>query len=148
MTPLYIFDLDGTLALCEHRLHHIQKTPKDWRAFFAACGEDKPCRGLIDIAHTLARGGAEIRIWTGRSDEVREETVAWLGRHQVPFGELRMRPAKDHSQDDDLKLEWLRELFLTPASERLAGAFEDRTRVVEMWREHGVPCFQVAAGDF
>ena len=39
-----VFDLDGTLADCEHRLHHIDrhfdrdgmKTKPDWRAFFAA----------------------------------------------------------------------------------------------------------------
>lgn len=31
-----VFDLDGTLADCEHRIHHITKEPKDWRAFFEA----------------------------------------------------------------------------------------------------------------
>jgi len=27
-------------------------------------------------------------------------------------------------------------------------AFEDRSRVVKMWREAGIPCAQVAEGDF
>jgi len=34
-----IFDLDGTLALNEHRQHFVQREvgKKDWRSFFAAC---------------------------------------------------------------------------------------------------------------
>jgi hypothetical protein len=27
-------------------------------------------------------------------------------------------------------------------------AFDDRARVVKMWRDNGVPCCQVAPGDF
>lgn len=42
MRPLYIFDLDGTLALIEHRLHFIQGPKKDWRGFFGAVGDDSP----------------------------------------------------------------------------------------------------------
>ena len=42
MKPLYIFDLDGTLALIKHRRHFVEGTTKDWRAFFAACVDDVP----------------------------------------------------------------------------------------------------------
>ena len=28
------------------------------------------------------------------------------------------------------------------------GVFEDRDRVVKMWRDLGITCFQVAEGDF
>jgi len=31
---------------------------------------------------------------------------------------------------------------------RIAGVFEDRDRVVAMWRANGLTCYQVAAGDF
>ena len=31
---------------------------------------------------------------------------------------------------------------------RLVAVFEDRKRVVDMWRENGVTCYQVAPGDF
>jgi hypothetical protein len=37
-TRCYLFDLDGTLADCTHRLHRR----KHWRAFFAACTADSP----------------------------------------------------------------------------------------------------------
>ena len=43
-TPLYIFDLDGTLALIDHRRHFLddQADPKRWQKFFAACVDDQP----------------------------------------------------------------------------------------------------------
>ena len=33
-------------------------------------------------------------------------------------------------------------------SQRLVAVFDDRDRVVAMWSAAGVPCFQVAAGEF
>lgn len=158
MRPIYIFDLDGTLADIEHRLHHIQGQKKDWRAFFAACVDDKPIEPVIRTFKALRKGGAEIWIWSGRSDEVMNETADWLRRHglfsNLPVWiprrapeSLRMRKAGDHRNDDVLKYEWLSEIE-PPEYARLAGVFEDRTRVVEMWRRAGIPCFQVAQGDF
>jgi len=40
-TPCYVFDIDGTIADGDHRLHHIVREagdarPKNWRAFFSA----------------------------------------------------------------------------------------------------------------
>ena len=151
MNPLYIFDLDGTLALIEHRLHFIQQTPKDWRSFFAACGDDEPNVPVIRTLQALRTGGAEIWVWSGRSDECMDETFDWLCKHDCidgpvsPF--LRMRKAGDHRDDIVVKSEWLAEIPLL-ARKRLVAVFDDRARVVQMWRDAGVPCFQVAAGEF
>lgn len=155
MRPLYIFDLDGTLANAEHRVHHIQGATKDWPAFFAACGNDEPISAAIATLKALRKGGAEVWIWTGRSDEVREETEAWFSRNTIPLGTILfsapeaflMRKAGDHRPDHVIKYEWLANLE-PPEHRRLTAVFEDRARVVQMWREAGVPCFQVAPGDF
>lgn len=163
MKPLYIFDLDGTLALIEHRRHFVDGTDgkKDWRAFFAACVDDVPNTPVIRTLQALRRSGAEVWIWSGRSDEVKAETVEWLQRHGCfgfptdvlwawPFGapeRFRMRKAGDHQDDVTLKRGWLSEIE-PPEWNRLTAVFDDRDRVVQMWRDAGVPCFQVAAGDF
>ena len=156
MTPLYIFDLDGTLALIDHRLHHVQSQPKNWRAFFAACVDDKPNLPVLETLNRLRKGGAEIWVWSGRSDEVREETIAWLHRQGVfhsywnPFRApemLRMRKAGDYRDDTVVKREWAGEIE-PPEWNRLTATFDDRDRVVAMWRDLGITCFQVAAGDF
>lgn len=159
MKPLYIFDLDGTLADASHRLHHIQGPKKDWRAFFAACVDDKPIPQAIATLQALRRGGAEVWVWTGRSDEVISETEQWLHDHHVQRWPplltwairapevLKMRPAGDHQPDHKLKFGWLANLD-PPERNRLTAVFEDRDAVVQMWRDAGVPCFQVAPGNF
>lgn len=153
--PLYIFDLDGTLANADHRLHHITGPEKDWRAFFAAAVDDEPIAPVVEMFKAM-RKGAELWIWTGRSDEVREQTRAWLGRHGLIHGfwgalnapeSLLMRKSGDHRHDHVIKREWL-DALEPPERNRLMGVFEDRSRVVQMWREAGVQCFQVAPGDF
>lgn len=160
MKPLYIFDLDGTLALIEHRRHFVEGPKKDWPAFFAACVDDKPNMPVIRTLQSLRKSGAEIWVWSGRSDEVRAETEQWLFDHGVfkevplltwsPFAApemFRMRKAGDHQMDVALKRGWLSEIE-PPEYARLTAVFDDRASVVKMWRDAGVPCFQVAPGDF
>lgn len=142
----YIFDIDGTLADCGHRLHHIQKTPKDWPAFFMACTDDVPIQHVIDLANDLFASGCKIVYASGRSDMVRKETERWLQRHALPPGPVYMRAADDHRDDDILKAELLAALKADGYVPVMA--FDDRNRVVATWRANGVPCAQVADGDF
>lgn len=143
----YIFDIDGTLADCSHRLHHIQKQPKDWDAFFAECYLDAPHTHIIDLAcHLRNAGGALIVYVSGRSDQCRYQTQEWLDRHGLPSGPLYMRKAGDHRDDDIIKIELLAELRADGFEPVMA--FDDRDRVVAAWRAAGIPCAQVAEGDF
>lgn len=149
-----VFDLDGTLALNDHRLHHIRKTPKDYDAFYAACVDDLPNRPVIATLLAHHEAGHRIEVWSGRSDQVEAETRAWLRMHirssgGCPVAEeglTRMRPAGDHQPDVNLKRAWLRD------ARRNGGGpdavYDDRDSVVAMWREEGVACFQVAPGAF
>lgn len=142
-----VFDLDGTLADGEHRVHHITKEPKDWDAFFAACADDMPIPAALQTLEAFTeRAEHRVEIWTGRSDQVRAETERWLAAYVGHAFErvltLRMRKAGDHRNDDVLKAEWIDQHGLPDL------VFEDRARVVDMWRKRGAVCFQVAAGDF
>lgn len=140
----YIFDIDGTLADCSHRLHHIQKQPKDWDGFFADCVHDKPIVHMVDLAVHLSNYWPLVFV-SGRSDVVRSETVEWLRAHHLD-GDLFMRHEGDHRPDDVVKSDLLDRI--------MAGgwhpimSFDDRNRVVAMWRSRGIPCAQVADGDF
>jgi hypothetical protein len=137
-----VFDLDGTLALTEHRSHFLTGPgPKDWRGFYAACDQDQP--NLPIIATLIELGEShDVEIWSGRSDEVRDKTEAWLERHQLDTVRLRMRAAGDHRPDTILKAEWLDE------GRKPDLVFEDRTSMVAMYRARGIVCCQVAPGDF
>lgn len=151
--PLYIFDLDGTLALIDHRRAILDEKddPHRWRRFYAACGEDEPNPPVIDTMERL-RLVADVWIFSGRSAEVRDLTIAWLTTHTSFLHHdldtaLVMRQEGDHRPDDALKREFL-DRMLVDDQRRLVAVFDDRDRVVKMWRDAGVPCFQVAPGDF
>ena len=164
-----VFDLDGTLAGTDHRLHFIEQQPKDWDSFFGACLEDAPLWPAIFVLEAMLSHDHRIEIWTGRSEgwggSVKEKTRLWLARHMPRVGvvtyppneffrtthdrmriDLRMRGYEDHRNDYDLKKAWLAEAREQNRAPELV--FEDRDRVVEMWRSEGVACFQVAPGDF
>lgn len=156
-----VFDLDGTLADCSHRLHLISGETKDWDAFFDACDGDLPMRPAGETLIALIHAGHRAEIWSGRGEgpesSVRKKTVDWLHRHfdivSPDFGEgfkpahhridsLKMRPFGCHTRDVDLKREWLDDARNAGRAPDLV--FDDRDRVVAMWREEGIPCFQVA----
>ncbi len=155
MSPLYIFDLDGTLALIEHRRWIIEDPSRDdskWRRFYAACDKDQPNTAVITVMEELRHSGAEVWIFSGRSDEVRGKTVDWITRYTSFMSweldtSLTMRSEGDYTPDDELKKQWL-DLMLVDDRNRLVAAFDDRRRVVDMWRANGVTCFQVADGEF
>lgn len=151
--PLYIFDLDGTLALIEHRRHYVSDGRRDWPAFYKACVDDVPNEPVIRVMEYLRRF-ADVWIFSGRSDEVAAQTIDWLAKHtsfmrwDLLHGYvLTMREAGDYTPDDELKKQWL-DNMLVEDRQRLAAVFDDRDRVVKMWRDAGVACFQVAPGEF
>lgn len=147
MTRCYIFDIDGTLADCSHRLHHIQKHPKDWDAFFDQCGGDQPIAHMVDLAECLLSTGKSLIAVSGRSDRVRLQTDWWLRiKCGLVFDALYMRADGDRRDDDVIKIELLARIRADGYEPIMV--FDDRTRVVNAWRAAGIPCAQVAPGDF
>jgi hypothetical protein len=138
-----VFDLDGTLALTEHREHFLKREPKDWRGFYAACDGDAPCTPIVQAAMTFLCDGHRVEIWSGRSAEVEDKTHAWLREHGLANIPIRMRPDGDHQPDTTLKAAWLERADRKPDL-----VFEDRASMVAMWRSHNIVCAQVAPGDF
>lgn len=141
-----VVDMDGTLANGDHRIHHITTKPKNWTNYFAACDKDIPISHMIEILRAMKSIGYHIIVASGRSDEVRDKTEAWLVDHKVPWDVLIMRKAGDHTPDDELKVSWLREGLIV--QDNVLCVFDDRDRVVKAWRDAGLPCLQVAPGDF
>lgn len=83
---------------------------------------------------------------TGRPITRQRETQIWLQQHFLPYHSLYMRQKGDFRKDYIVKkeiLETIRKEFGEPYF-----ALDDRSSVVAMWRENGVPCLQVAPGDF
>lgn len=141
-----ICDIDGTVAQIDHRLYHLDKTPKDWAAFYGDIENDIPIAPVIDVIHTLWASRCNIIFCTGRTDDHREKTAEWLRKHVVPPVNLYMRKSKDFRDDGVVKLELLEQIQKDGFNPRIV--FDDRDRVVAMWRSQGLICAQVNKGDF
>ena len=146
-SDIIVFDLDGTLALNEHRVHLLPNFP----AFEAQCLHDLPHVPIVNLLCTLhaAHQPGEIEIWSARSVAVEALTRTWFARHApqlAPFPVLRMRPLHNTVPDEVLKESWLDEARARGVDVRLV--FDDRDKVVQMWRRRGVVCAQVAPGAF
>ena len=144
-----IFDLDGTLALIEKRRALANTGGKfNWGTFFNPDNIklDEPNLPVIASCVALHKAGYSIAIFSGRDDITREETEKWLAKYKIPFSKLVMRAHGDYTPDDVLKKQWLEENF--PNKADVLCTFDDRDKVVAMWRREGLTCFQVNFGNF
>lgn len=146
-----ICDLDGTLAWMQHRSPYDTKT----------VDTDKIDPQLASLLNILMSAGIYVLFTSGRegTPECREKTMNWLKAnldesaysHPKFSGNdfrfsLIMRKQKDYRGDEIVKKE-LFDNFIQPYYNVIC-AFDDRNKVVNMWREIGLLCCQVAEGDF
>tara|TARA_B100000073_G_scaffold136724_1_gene112236 strand:- start:81 stop:578 length:498 start_codon:yes stop_codon:yes gene_type:complete len=159
-----IFDLDGTLALIDERRKISTKDNGkiDWDTFFNPknIDLDTPNHPVIKMAQVLHNTGHKIAILSGRSKITKKVTMDWLKKYDVPYNILKMRPHDTAGSvqpthktfrfmpDDDLKQYWLDDLFPGEIRDRIVAVFDDRQKVVDMWRKNGLTCMQVAPGNF
>lgn len=146
-----IVDIDGTLALRNNR------SPFDYEK---ACDDIADFRMCNIIASLIESDeNYEVFFLTGREDtgNCRRITEEWIETHvytkhghdgflPVDNWELLMRSEGDHRPDEVVKKEiW--EERIKPWFDVVA-VFDDRDRVVKMWRNEGLLCLQPYYGDF
>lgn len=131
--PTIVFDIDGTVSDCRHRLHYLSGSPKDWESFFAASATDMPLARGVELARSL-RISTRI-IWvTGRPERFRDLTVAWLDRHGLPVDTLHMRPDDDRRPAPIFKTECVTKIAET---EHIQMIVDDDDHVVAALRAAG-----------
>jgi hypothetical protein len=127
-----IVDIDGTLA------HMSGRSPYD----YSKVSED----ALDTIIAGITRRYKHVIVMSGRPEACRVATEKWLCKHDVRFDGLFMRPDGDKRSDVVVKRELYRQ-FVEP-NYSIDFVLDDRNRVVEMWRDNGLKCLQVADGNF
>ena len=133
--PLAVFDVDGVLADVRHRLRFVQRSPKDWDAFFGAAVDDPPLAQGVALARERALE-CEVVYVTGRPERCRADTLAWFARHDLPAGRLSMRRRRDFRPARVAKLELLRAM----AAERtVAVVVDDDLQVCQAYEDAGFP---------
>lgn len=141
-----IFDIDGTLADVEHRIHHIRKEPPDWNAFNAEMHDDAIKEDIRHLVYAMFNKGYFILLVTGRFRQYHVATDNWLNHHGVLYHNLYMRPDGDFRSDYIIKEEIYQQLI--KPHYKVLFVVEDRKTVVEMWRRNGLTCLQCAEGDY
>lgn len=137
LPPAVICDLDGTLALLGKR------NPFD----ASTCEQDELNLVVAQYLRSLRELGMEIFYFSGREDKYREQTIAFLGKHELHFHkELVMRKTGDFTKDATIKEAMFEEYIRGKYNVHVV--LDDRDQVVEKWRELGLTVFQVAEGDF
>ena len=152
MKNTIIFDLDGTLALIDKR-RELSTKPNGKIDFDklhdpSLIKHDKPNWPVIKIAQLFAEQGFNVVIFSGRSDKTKFTTRSWLSNNRIPFHSLVMRPHKTMNfiPDEVLKKQMLDDAPFN--KDEVLMVVDDRQKVVDMWRDIGLNCFQVAPGDF
>ena len=107
--PYAVVDVDGVLADVRHRLHHLESRPKDWDGFFAAAPHDPPLAEGLAVSRRLAEDH-ELVYCSGRPERLRQATLDWFARHDVPPGRLLLRRDGDRRPARLVKLGILRRL--------------------------------------
>lgn len=144
-----IFDLDGTLSDCSHRVHLIHAGKFD--EFHAASYLDTPHEAEVRIAQAWYWAGGGLAFFTGRTEPFRRMTEDWLHRHGLIFADglhLYMRNPEDDRSTIDIKREMLLEFegSVMGPGDQVAFIMEDREKLVAMWRSLGLTCLQPRPG--
>jgi hypothetical protein len=188
---MIIFDLDGTLADCEHRRHWVDPRKNssyelagycpisnpcgdgwyhkitgdefkpDYEKFEDECDKDSPIVSVLSIFSQLSKV-YDFQIWSGRSESCRQKTIQWfydkwfIGAFEKSLKawidqNLKMRPIGDFTPDEQLKERWLNDRCSdlieaiiegrNPSKHDIDFVFDDRPKVVEMWRRRGIFVF-------
>ena len=142
-----LFDIDGTLALIDHRRPLLKGEKPDWRSFNSKMGDDTPNNAVVDLYRTLWDSRKyQLILVSGRSEDYRKTTETWLTWNSIPFDKILMRPSKDFRPDTEIKKEMLDQLL--GEGKKIAFVVDDRQAVVDMWRANGITCLQCDVGDF
>lgn len=131
-----IVDIDGTLA------HMNGRSPYD----YSKVHTDLVDEVVRDLVTDAVNRGDVILVVSGRDDNCKDVTEAWLDSSQVIYDEIHMRVTGDKRKDSIVKSE----IFDREIAPRynIRYVLDDRNQVVEMWRQRGLKVLQVADGDF
>lgn len=135
LSDAIIIDMDGTLAITDHR------SPYD----LSNCDLDPANKPVLETVLKW-QSNTIIIVVSGRTYDGKEKTIIWLEKYGVKYQHLYMRKTGDMRKDSIIK----EEIFNNFIRDKYNILFilDDRQQVVDMWRSLGLTVFQVAEGDF
>lgn len=151
-----IFDIDGVLADCSHRLKYIKSEKKDYDKFYSydEIWEDEIIPAgcwMFNFIYEWVRQRREhfqIVFLTGRNQSCYIATDTWLleslpqliiEKIDEPCTKLLMRPKNDYRPAHEVKEDLIKKHI---GFENILFAFDDDDKINEMYTKHGVMCYK------
>jgi len=146
----YLCDIDGTLTW--RHPDNLEFSNTRGIHEYHRVSEDMYHPDVFNTVGALQQAGAKIIFVSGRPESCRKDTEAWINAPEILKTDrdnpLYMRTTGDRRPDTIVKRE-LFDKFIRPQNLYILGVFDDRNRVVKMWREQlGLTVFHVADHDF
>lgn len=152
---LVIFDLDGTLADVTHRMHYIRPNPpidpvtgkkvkRRFDLFHHACDLD----GVIQpVAYFYRKFVADpdtvVIVLSGRDAATLEKTISWFDRNDLPQPTEMLLKVGNQNLPDIEQKRFQADRLEKKYGRKIDMVFEDRDRVVQMWKDRGTFVFNV-----
>ncbi len=133
--PVYIFDIDGTLA------HKGGRNAFDETKVL----QDAPDTTVCNLARILYNSGTEVLICSGRTEACLKDTKEWLAIHLGFVPEIRMRKVGDQRSDWIIKTEMWQDIC---KKRYIMGLIDDRNQIIYRGRMLGLKAMQVENGLF
>jgi hypothetical protein len=146
MPSIVLYDLDSTISNTLHREHlapaENREALESWIEYSKACINDPVIEGVAASARLYQRLGAAVGFVSGRNEEARDETIAWLERHSIHPDLLKLHDENDPRHNGEHKAKFVKELQAKGWTVELF--FEDHISVCEyIEAETSVPCVTV-----
>lgn len=139
---IVVFDVDGTLLNIDHRLHHIQNKPKNWKKFYENLHLDKPIWPIVNLAYMFDLNvDNTVIICTGRSEKYKEQTASKLADLEVWYDNIYMRSNTDFRADYITKAELADQIIEKYG--KIDLWVDDKAEVCEAIRLKGIQVLQV-----
>lgn len=149
-----VFDIDGVLADCSHRLKYIQGKDKDYDKFYSD-EEIMKDRLILDITDIIIALGnfddytgvdeedqSRIIFVSGRNRKCLSSTIRWLEKNlnvYINEDNLFLRSENDYRPSHEVKKNLIEKHI---GFENILFAFDDDDKVNEMYKKHGVICYK------
>ena len=145
-----IFDIDGVLADCSHRLHYLKD--KNYDKFYSdeEIMKDKPIYDIMSIFIGLGNlneynmgSNKTINIFiSARNERCKKSTIQWLRDKldiYIDEDEIYLRSENDYRPAHEVKEDLIKKHI---GFKNILLAFDDDDQVNEMYKKHGVMCYK------
>ena len=145
-----VFDIDGVLADCSHRLHYLEK--KNYDKFYSdeEIMKDKPIHDIMDIfvglenlnEYNIGNNKTVNILISGRNERCKKSTIQWLREKlniYIDEDQLFFRSANDYRPAHEVKEDLIKKYI---GFKNILFAFDDDDQVNEMYKKHGVMCYK------